>query len=203
MSDRFAHPAPRLLRLLHLLPPLLLAAVLAGCSAPAGPLNAVADAAQEHGFAVKNPPAPVPNFTFVDAQGRQRSLEDFRGQVVVLNLWATWCAPCRQEMPTLDNLQAQLGGEELQVVALSVDRQGPEAVRAFYRDIGVEHLALYIERPSGQAFAGLGIQGIPATLLLDREGREIGRRLGVADWDSPEMLTLFRQAIAAGKGGAT
>lgn len=172
---------------------------LAACSAPAGPLDAVADAARARGFAVPETPAPVPNLTFRDGDGRARSLEDFRGRVVVLNLWATWCAPCREEMPTLDALQARLGGPELEVVALSVDHKGPGVVRKFYDDIGVKHLALYIEQPSGQAFSALGIHGIPATLLLDREGREIGRRLGIADWASPEMLELFRQAIEAGR----
>ena len=182
---------------------LLALAALGACSAPAGPLGEVTAAAQERGFAVRETPAAVPNFTFRDGSGRMRSLEDFRGRVVVLNIWATWCAPCRDEMPTLDNLQARLGGEELEVLALSVDRKGPEAVRKFYDDIGVQHLALYIEQPSGQVLSGLNIQGIPATLLLDRQGREIGRRLGIAEWDSPEMLELFRQAIAAGKHDRT
>lgn len=174
-------------------------AALGACNAPAGTLGEVAQAAQERGFAVPKTPAAVPNLTFRDGDGRARSLEDFRGRVVVLNLWATWCAPCREEMPTLDRLQAQLGGEELEVVALSVDREGAQAVRKFFGDIGVEHLALYVEHPSGQAFSALGVHGIPATLLLDREGREIGRRLGIAAWDSPEMLALFRLAIAAGE----
>src|SRR5690606_29615879 len=87
---------------------------LGACSAPAGAPDEVAQTAQARGFAVANARAAVPNLTFRDGDGRQRSLEDFRGRVVVLNLWATWCAPCREEMPTLDNLQAQLGGEELE-----------------------------------------------------------------------------------------
>lgn len=177
----------------------LAVAATAACSAPAASLDEVGAAAQARGFAVKDPPVPVPNFTFRDAEGRLRSLAQFRGRVVVLNLWATWCGPCREEMPTLDRLQARLGGTELQVVALSLDHQGAAAVRKFYRDIGVRHLPLYIEQPSGQALSALNINGIPATLLLDRQGREIGRRLGAADWDSPEMLELFRLAIDAGK----
>lgn len=185
------------LRRLRLLPLALLA--LAACNAPAGAPDELAEAARARGFAVPETRTPVPNLTFRDGDGHARSLEDFRGRVVVLNLWATWCAPCREEMPTLDALQAKLGGADLEVVALSVDHKGPGAVRKFYQDIGVRHLALYIEQPSGQAFSALGIHGIPATLLIDREGREVGRRLGVADWAAPEMLELFRQAIERGR----
>lgn len=176
---------------------LLIALAFAATAACDGPSDAsasgIARAARDHGFALKEPPAAVPDFTFQDGDGRALSLSDFRGRVVVLNVWATWCAPCREEMPMLDNVQAELGGPDLEVIALSIDHSGPEVVRTFFEEVGIEHLRLYIEHPTGQALSGLNVHGIPATLLLDREGREIGRRLGVAEWDSPEMLRFFRQ----------
>ena len=111
--------------------------------------------------------------------------------MLVLNLWATWCPPCREEMPTLDALQGKLGGERFEVVALSIDRAGPGAVRDFYEEISIEHLRLYID-PSMRTMATLGIPGIPTTLIVGPEGRELGRLVGAADWASPEMVAYFR-----------
>jgi thiol-disulfide isomerase/thioredoxin len=133
---------------------------------------------------------------FEDAAGRTRTLADFRGKIVLLNIWATWCAPCREEMPALDRLQAQMGGERFQVVALSVDQQGAPIVRKFYGEVGIKALPLYID-PSAQAAFKLDAAGLPATLLVDRAGREIGRHLGAVKWDSPEVLAQLRRAISA------
>ncbi|MNN52781.1 Thiol:disulfide interchange protein TlpA [compost metagenome] len=136
---------------------------------------------------------------FVDAGGEMRSLADFRGKVLLLNLWATWCVPCRKEMPTLDRLQAQLGGPDFQVVALSLDQGGPEVVRNFYREIGIQHLQIYLDEQM-QAIQTFGAFGLPATLLLDRQGREIGRKLGGAEWDSPEVVQYLREVISSTQG---
>jgi thiol-disulfide isomerase/thioredoxin len=139
-------------------------------------------------------PQPVPEISFQDGSGQPRTLADYAGKVVLLNVWATWCAPCRKEMPTLDRLQAELGGPEFEVVALSMDRKGPDVVTKFFGEIGVKHLALNIDT-SSQAMFALEAVGLPLTLLIDREGREIGRLIGPAEWDSPEMMALIRDRI--------
>jgi thiol-disulfide isomerase/thioredoxin len=147
-------------------------------------------------FAIHETPQPVPEISFQDANSQPRTLADFSGKIVLLNIWATWCAPCRKEMPTLDRLQAELGGPDFEVVALSVDRKGPEVVRRFYDEIGIKHLALNIDTSSKAMFT-LGAFGLPLTLLIDRQGREVGRVVGPAEWDSPEMVAFIRDRIAA------
>src|SRR3546814_70278 len=124
---------------------------------------------------------------FMDGSGKRLSLADFRGKLVLLNLWATWCGPCREEMPTLDRLQATLGGSDFEVVALSIDRAGMGVVDAFYAEIGVKSLARYIDE-SGKSAQQLNAVGLPTTLLLDREGREIARHVGPAAWETPEKI---------------
>ena len=143
------------------------------------------------GFVVHESPRPLPEIQFENGQGEAMSLADFRGKVVLLNIWATWCAPCRREMPTLDRLRAELGGPDFEVVALSIDRKGVPAVQAFYAELGLETLAIYVDE-TGAAQRALSVFGLPTTLLLDRDGNEIGRLLGPAEWDSPEMVSFFR-----------
>ncbi|HEY3077040.1 MAG TPA: TlpA disulfide reductase family protein [Burkholderiales bacterium] len=147
-------------------------------------------------FARAAPPKAVPELRFVDAAGRSLTLADFRGKVVLLNIWATWCAPCREEMPALDRLQAKLGGERFQVVALSVDQQGAPIARKFYGEVGIKALPLYID-PSAKAAFVLDAAGLPATLLIDRVGREIGRHLGPVKWDDAEVVERLQHAISA------
>jgi thiol-disulfide isomerase/thioredoxin len=139
---------------------------------------------------------PVPDIAFVDETGAPRSLADFHGKVVLLNIWATWCVPCRTEMPTLDRLQGALGGPDFEVVALSIDRGGPQVVREFFDEIGIQHLAINIDASSRAAFV-LGAVGLPATLLIDRDGTEGGRLIGPAEWDAPEMVALVKSVISA------
>lgn len=140
-----------------------------------------------------------PNVAFENGAGRKVTLADFRGKVVLLNLWATWCAPCRKEMPSLDRLQRQLGGPGFEVVALSIDRGGTAAVQIFYEEINVRALAVYIDA-SGQAPGQLGVVGIPTTLLIDGAGREIGRLTGPAEWDSPAAIAAIRRHLDAPPG---
>ena len=146
-------------------------------------------------FIIYETPAPVPAVAFIEADGRPRSITDFKGKVVLLNIWATWCVSCREEMPTLDRLQAKLGGADFEVVALSIDRAGAEAVRSFYDEFRIERLALYID-DSGKANRTLGIFGLPTTLLIDRNGQEIGRLIGPAVWDSPEMIAFIQGRLS-------
>jgi thiol-disulfide isomerase/thioredoxin len=155
--------------------------------------RAAADPPQ--GFALNEAPQPVPEIGFADGDAKPKTLADFRGKVVLLNLWATWCLPCRKEMPTLDRLQAELGGPDFEVVALSMDRKGPDAVRKFFTEVGIRHLALNIDASSKAMFT-LGAFGLPLTLLIDREGHEIGRLIGPAEWDSPDMVEFIRGRIA-------
>jgi thiol-disulfide isomerase/thioredoxin len=140
-------------------------------------------------------PKPLPEVTFEDAEGREVSLADFQGQVVVLNLWATWCAPCRHEMPSLDRLQAEHGtGDDLEVVALSLDRGNTDKIKLFFEEVGVAHLDIYRD-PTAQASRALLAPGLPTTLVIDREGREIGRVLGPAEWDGEATIALLRSAM--------
>ncbi|MBI1774441.1 MAG: TlpA family protein disulfide reductase [Proteobacteria bacterium] len=141
-------------------------------------------------------PQPVPAIRFTDGEGHGLGLEDFRGKVVLLNLWATWCVPCRQEMPTLDRLQTKLGGPDFEVVALSIDRAGMDPVRRFYAEIGIVKLALYLDS-SGKAARDLGVYGLPTSLLIGRDGTELGRLIGQSEWDSAEIVALIARAIAA------
>lgn len=142
-------------------------------------------------------PRELPSPAFVDGDGRTLTFADFHGRIVLLNVWATWCVPCREEMPTLDRLQGRLGGEDFHVLPLSIDRAGLDPVRRFYGEIGIRHLGIYLAagvRPP----AALGVIGLPTTLLMDREGREIARRVGPAEWDSPEAVEQFETVIARG-----
>jgi len=132
---------------------------------------------------------------FVDGDGRDLTLADFRGRVVLLNVWATWCAPCREEMPTLDRLQAQLGGDDFHVLPLSIDRAGLEPVRRFYEEIGIRHLGLYLAEDI-RAMLAFAVIGLPTTLLIDRQGRERGRLTGPAEWDSAVSIAQFQTLIA-------
>jgi len=145
-------------------------------------------------FAMHETPRPRPEIRFEDGEGNESTLADFRGRTVLLNVWATWCVPCREEMPTLDRLQAELGGPEFEVLALSIDRAGPDAVREFYSEIGIENLAFHID-PSAKAMFALGMVGLPTTILIDREGNELGRLVGPAEWDSSEMTEFIRSTI--------
>ncbi|MEQ8816637.1 MAG: TlpA disulfide reductase family protein [Thalassobaculum sp.] len=146
-------------------------------------------------------PRPVPELRFEVGDGRPLALSELRGKVVLLNIWATWCGPCRAEMPTLDRLQAGLGGPDFEVVALSIDRAGIEAVDRFYAEIGVKHLGRYID-VTAKAARDLGAYGLPTTLLIDRDGREVARHVGPAEWDTPSMTAFFRGQLSRRAGAA-
>lgn len=160
-----------------------LAAIGVAGAADARPLIRLHDAPRE----LLSPP-------FVDGDGRDLTLDDFRGRIVLVNIWATWCVPCREEMPTLDALQARLGGEDFQVLPLSVDRAGMTAVRRFYEEIGIRRLGMYLA-DSTRAMLAFGALGLPTTILIDRAGLERGRLVGPAQWDSPEVMSQIRAVI--------
>lgn len=139
-------------------------------------------------------PWPLPRLNFLNGGGRAIDLEAFRGKVVLLNIWATWCIPCRKEMPALDRLQAHLGGVNFEVVAVSIDRAGLASVRDFYDELGLRFLAIYID-PSMDISSSLRVVGIPTTLLINREGKEIGRVIGPVEWDSPAVIEAIRKYL--------
>ena len=154
-----------------------------------------AQAATAFRFTPYPQPHPVPPLSFLDAQGKPTSLAAFRGKVVLLNVWATWCPPCVREMPTLNKLQELLGGKDFTVLPLSVDRGGVFAVRSFYQDNFTDHLPIYVD-PTTKALDTLNILGTPTTILIDKQGREISRTLGPQDWDQPSVIAQLRHYMA-------
>jgi thiol-disulfide isomerase/thioredoxin len=151
-------------------------------------------------LAVARTPFRVPDLAFKDAAGRDRTLADWRGRTVLLNLWATWCVPCRREMPALDALQAKLGGPDFEVVAVDIDTRDPQKPLAFLKEIGVSRLAYYADssakvftelKTAGKAF------GMPTTVIVDRSGCEIGNMAGPAEWASDDGVKLVSAAIGS------
>lgn len=166
----------------------------AGVSSPDAPASKAAVGgttdASLAGFVRKSPPEAIADVTFLDAGGKELKLTSFKGRVVLLNLWATWCAPCRKEMPSLDRLQKELGSDAFEVVALAVDRTGLEAAGKFLADIKVTNLKLYAD-PTTRSGSALKAVGMPTTILIDKEGREVGRLSGPAEWDSEAAKALI------------
>ncbi|MGI8727011.1 MAG: TlpA family protein disulfide reductase [Solirubrobacterales bacterium] len=137
----------------------------------------------------------APEISFLDGDGEEVTLADFSGRIVVLNLWATWCAPCRREMPSLENLAASFADEDLAVVALSQDRgDARDKIDAFYEEVGVDGLEVYRD-PEARTARDLRAPGLPTTIIFDRSGREVGRVLGDAEWDGEEALELLRLLV--------
>ncbi len=189
-----------------------IAAVLYGVMAPGkgGAASCPAAAAETarldpliHGevaaFGLALPARTAPDLAFKGPDGKATRLADFRGKTVLVNLWATWCVPCRKEMPVLDALQAKLGGSDFEVVAVNVDTTRLDKPAAFLKDNGISDLLLYSD-PSADVLQTLkrqgGLLGLPTTLLVDRDGCELGRMAGPAEWASPDAEAV----IAAAKG---
>ncbi|MEM1382093.1 MAG: TlpA disulfide reductase family protein [Pseudomonadota bacterium] len=138
---------------------------------------------------------------FVDGNGGPVTMADFEGKVVLLNFWATWCPPCRAEMPSIDRLSGELGGEDFHVVALSLDRGHVGRIEKFFGEIAVEHLAIYQDAKNKTARSA-SILGLPVTVILDREGQEIARLTGDAEWDSESAKAIVAHVIEATSSGA-
>ncbi|MGE0667359.1 MAG: TlpA family protein disulfide reductase [Sphingomonadales bacterium] len=184
-------------RLLRTAVVLSAAALYVGCGEAGNPETGGAPPLKPTGqvedFKVAAEPKPVDDLAFKTVDDKEVKLSDFRGRTVLLNFWATWCAPCKVEMPSLDRLQAELGGEKFAVVAISSDRAGKRAVDPYFDEQGFR-LERYYD-PKNAVGMGLGVTGLPTTILLDAEGRELGRMLGDAEWDSPEAVALVKQAM--------
>jgi thiol-disulfide isomerase/thioredoxin len=182
---------------------LLLSAVIVAISPPLAREEARACRAPEGAFVqyeAADPPRPLAPLAIVDDAGRSRNLAEFRGEGVVLNLWATWCAPCVREMPQLDRLKASLAGDGIRVLALSVDRGGVPLIRKFYDVNVIKNLEVLIDS-GGNALRDLRIHGLPTTVLVDAEGREVGRALGAAEWDSQAVTAFLRRCLGKAKAG--
>jgi thiol-disulfide isomerase/thioredoxin len=162
--------------------------------APSGPGANALSQGQMAAFVFRKAPDDLPEVKFQDAAGKERTLADWRGRIVLLNLWATWCLPCRKEMPALDRLQREMGSDKFEVVAVSVDRAGLPGARKFLDETKAEKLALYADGTARMATT-LRAAGLPVTLLLNAQGREIGRLLGPAEWDGEDARRLIRWAI--------
>jgi thiol-disulfide isomerase/thioredoxin len=163
----------------------------AAASPPSEPAATTKGSGKMVAFVKKAAPQELPDITFTDGEGKDLKLSDFKGRTVLLNLWATWCAPCRQEMPALDRLQQALGSDKFEVVALSLDRQGIAASKKFLDEVGAKALKLYVDATAKQGLA-LKIVGMPTTILIDKDGREVGRLAGEAEWDSEDAKALIK-----------
>ena len=149
------------------------------------------------GIANFTPPqsiGPASEIRFVDADGRPHSLAEYAGRAVLVNFWATWCAPCVAELPSLERLQGQRGGERFQVVALSEDRQGWPVITPFLQKIGVRGLPAFHDA-GGEAMMKLKVGALPTTILFGPDGREVGRVVGPAEWDGPEAEALLARHL--------
>jgi len=147
---------------------------------------------------VASAPRRLPDLTFTDASGKPRKLSEWRGRTVLLNLWATWCVPCRKEMPALDALQAKFGGEKFEVVAVNIDTRNLDKPKAWLQDVGVNRLNYYGD-PSANVFQDLKAIGkafgMPTTLLIDPQGCELGTLAGPAEWASDDAVKLIASVV--------
>lgn len=140
----------------------------------------------------------VTDFMFETADGQPITLSGLsKNRTLLVNVWATWCPPCRKEMPSLDRLQAKLGGLEFEVVAVSIDRTGLEAVKPFYTETGIQNLKIYLDTP-GKIMSALTVTGLPTTILIGPGQREVQRWVGPKEWDAPDIqeeISRFLESV--------
>jgi thiol-disulfide isomerase/thioredoxin len=149
-------------------------------------------------FAIAKDPKPMPALSFDGPDGARKTLADFKGRTILLNLWATWCVPCRQEMPALDHLQSDLGGPNFQVVAVNIDTTRLDRPKKFLADTGVKTLGFYADSTADvfEALKTAGkVAGLPTSILIDGQGCEIGTLAGPAEWNSTDAASLVRAAV--------
>jgi thiol-disulfide isomerase/thioredoxin len=153
-------------------------------------------------FIPANPPRPAPEIGFADSEGKRLTLADFRGRVVLINLWATWCQPCIREMPSLDRLRAALPEQDLAIVLISQDRGGDKVVAPFFAKLALAALKTYLD-PQSTVGHALEVRGLPTSLLIDRDGKELGRVEGAVEWDGAPAQALLRWHIDRGGAAKT
>lgn len=145
-------------------------------------------------FTLLRPAKKAPFGTLLGKDGEPVDLKQFRGKVLLVNFWATWCAPCRIEMPSLNRLQAAMGGPDFQVVPVSLDRRGAPRVLAYYREHKLANLGVYLD-PGSQTSRAFGVPGLPMTFIVDHRGKVVGYLKGHAEWDSKAALALIRYYV--------
>lgn len=152
-----------------------------------------------HNFKAANPPKIVPATEFIVGETQKRALADYRGRGVVLNFWATWCAPCVREMPQLDRLNAMICRDNIDVITVSEDRpqqgSGAALIKKFYQINGLKHLPEAWD-PKGKMMRRLAVRGLPTTILINAEGLEVGRIIGPAEWDHPKAVDFLRRLLS-------
>lgn len=139
-------------------------------------------------------PQDVPDVTFFKADGSKTTLKDYAGRGVILNLWATWCAPCVREMPELDALKADLADDNIDVLAVSSDRAGHTAIAEFYKRTNIKNLDA-LHDPKNVAGRALGVRGLPTTLIINPDGKEVARIVGIHKYDTDESKAYFQRCI--------
>lgn len=139
-------------------------------------------------------PSPTDRANWKDGNGKTLTLADFKGKVVLLNYWATWCSPCIRELPSIDRLQARLGGKAFTIVAISIDRSGKPTVQRMIERLKIKNLAIYLDQES-KAARKMGVRSMPTTFLFDSTGREVGKMVGAAEWDQQEAVSLIKYFI--------
>ena len=149
-------------------------------------------------------PVQLPDLAFEDAEGKPRKLSDWRGKTVLVNLWATWCVPCRKEMPALDSLQAKLGGKDFEVVAVNIDTRDPDKPKNFLKEASLTRLGYFSDSKAKvfQDLKSIGkALGMPTSVLVDGQGCEIANLAGPAEWASDDAIKLIKAAMQPAKAG--
>ena len=142
-------------------------------------------------FLEPNKEASLREINFYDIENNQFFLEDFKGKVLLINLWATWCLPCKIEMPALDRLQASIGDDNFEVIAIAVEKTNILKIQEFYQEIGLNNLKIYHDNSTKSGLYSKA-KGLPLTFLVDHEGNEVGRRDGPWEWDDDEVIEIIK-----------
>ena len=178
----------------YLLAAVLYTALAATANADMGNLEALREGDMRK-LQIHSAARPAPDTVFLHADGSELRLSDYQGKVVVLNFWATWCAPCRKEMPELSAVQQTLGGADLIVLTVATGPNPPAKIAEFFETIGVSNLQAHRD-PRQNLARAMNVLGLPVTAILDRDGAEIARLLGDANWHSDSALAILRAVIA-------
>ena len=174
---------------------LLYLSLVSGANADKAELEALLEGDMRK-LRIHSEPIAGSDHAFVGEDGSEMTLANYEGQHVVLNFWATWCAPCRAEMPLLSDLATQFEGEDLSVVTIATGRNPRPSMERFFNEIDVDNLPLHTDARQGLA-RSLGVLGLPVTLILDPEGQEIARLQGEADWNSESAIKLLQTLVDA------